>query len=634
MAGAEGSTKEFFSASGIPVKRIYTPEDVAQTKYGTEVGDAGAPPFRRGVHSEMYRRKLWTIRRYSGGGSPEETNRLYRKEYELGQTGFSIALDSPTGAGIDADDPRVAADVGSCGVSISTLRDMELLLEGLPIDRAPIALISQTMSSYPLTAMLFAVAEERGMNLRELRGTTQNDVMTTFALWFLDQVAPIHHRRFALDFLEWCHGAAPRWNAVSFDSYNYRENGIDAVQELGMLLAQAIDYVEEELGRPSPMDLNEFTARFTFDMGCHNDFFEEIAKFRAARVMWYKIAHDRYGIRNPDSLKFRFHAQSSGCTHTAQEPYNNLMRIAYQVLACALGGAQSVHANGFDEGLCLPSDQSMLLSIRTEQILQKETNVTNTVDPLGGSYYVEALTNEIEKRTWQYIRKIEEQGGITKALQSGWIHKEYIDAMTRHEESLKEGRITVVGVNWEKAKEEPYEVPLVRANPELSTGRRSGSDGVKAERDGGRVARGAGGAESGDGGGEEHHAPRDEGRPGASDARRDLRRVAGPLRNLGVPSAILRSDLPPQSQRGDPWLRRKKNPGVDGQARRGRALEEDHHRDEGAAGCRHGGSLPGEPDPAANRPRGRRRRRGRRRPERTGRRAPSADHRDDESPRG
>jgi methylmalonyl-CoA mutase N-terminal domain/subunit len=218
-------------------------------------------------------------------------------------------------------------------------------------------------------------------------------------------------------------------------------------------------------------------------MGCHNDFFEEVAKFRAARVMWYKIARERYGVTKPESLKFRFHAQSSGCTHTAQEPYNNLIRIAYQVLACALGGAQSVHANGFDEGLCLPSDQSMLLSIRTEQILQRETNVTNTVDPLGGSYYVEALTNEMEKRTWEYIGKIEEQGGITQALQSGWIHKEYIEAMTKHEESLKDGRTTVVGVNWEKAEEEPYEVPLVRANPEVVDLQKERIRKIKLERD-------------------------------------------------------------------------------------------------------------------------------------------------------
>lgn len=487
MTDAGAGRDEFLSGSGIPIKRIYTPEDIRHIDHAADIGDAGKPPFRRGVHPEMYRKRLWTIRRYSGGGSPEETNSLFRKEYELGQTGFSIALDSPTGAGIDADDPRVFADVGSCGVSISTLLDMEILLEGLPIDKVPLALIAQTMSSYPLTAMLFTVAEKRGIDLKQLRGTTQNDVMTTFALWFLDQVAPVHQRRFALDFIEWCKVVAPRWNAVSFDSYNYRENGINAVQELGMLLAQAIDYIEEELRRPKPMDLNELTARFTFDMGCHNDFFEEIAKFRAARVMWYKIAHDRYGITNPESLRFRFHAQSSGCTHTSQEPYNNLIRIAYQVLACALGGAQSVHANGFDEGLCLPSEQSMLLSIRTEQILQRETKVTNTVDPLGGSYYVEALTAEIERQTWNYLKTIEEKGGITQALQSGWVHGEYVDAMTKHEHSMNDGSTAVVGVNWERAKEEPYEVPLTRANPDVGELQKARIKKVKEQRNNNEV---------------------------------------------------------------------------------------------------------------------------------------------------
>lgn len=487
MGHDDKNSNEFCSTSGIPIKRIYSPEDIKELEYERDIGDAAKPPFRRGVHPDMYRKKLWTIRRYSGGGSPEETNRLYRQEYSLGQTGFSIAFDSPTGAGIDADDPRVAGDVGACGVSISTLEDMEILLDGLPLEKAPLAIIAQTMSCYPITAMAFTVAEKRGLNIRELRGTSQNDLMTTFAIWFPDQVPPIHHRRFALDFIEWCHEFAPKWHPVSFDSYNYRENGINAVQELGMLLAMAIDYLEEELKRPHPMDLKEFTSRFTFDMGCHNDFFEEIAKFRAARVMWYKIAHDRFGITNPDSLKFRFHAQSSGCTHTTHEPYNNLIRIAYQVLACALGGAQSVHANGYDEGLSLPSDQSMLLSIRTEQILQRETNITHTVDPLGGSYFVETLTDEIEKRTWEYIKKIEEMGGITQALQSGWVHGEYIDAMTKHEQAVNEGKTTVVGVNWEKAAQEPYQVPLVRANPEVVEIQKARIQKVKRERDNVRV---------------------------------------------------------------------------------------------------------------------------------------------------
>lgn len=479
--------QEYFTGSGIPIKRIYNLEDIQDIHTPRDMGDAGEPPFRRGVHPDMYRKKLWTIRRYSGGGSPEETNELYRKEYAMGQTGFSIAFDSPTGAGIDSDDPRVAADVGSCGVAIDSLLDMEILLDGLPIDKAPLAVISQTMSLYPIMAMVFTVAEKRGMNLQTLRGTGQNDVMTTFALWFLDQVAPRHQRRFALDFIEWCYQVAPRWNPVSFDSYNYRENGINAVQELGMLLAQAIDYIEEELKRPHPMDLNLFTSRFTFDMGCHNDFFEEIAKFRAARVLWYKIAHDRYGIANPESLKFRFHAQSSGCTHTTQEPYNNLIRIAYQVLACALGGAQSVHANGFDEGLCLPSEQSMLLSIRTEQILQQETNITNVVDPLGGSYYVEALTNEMIRQTWDYIKEIEEKGGITQALESGWIHGEYIDAMTKHEKAVNQGKKKIVGVNWERLEEEIYEVPTVRANPAVLEIQKERIRKVKRERDNNQV---------------------------------------------------------------------------------------------------------------------------------------------------
>ena len=403
--------KDFVSGSGIPIKEVYTSEDLSGFDEKKDLGLPGQPPFTRGVYRNMYRGKLWTIRRYSGAGTPEETNRLYKREYELGQTGFSVAYDAPTEAGVDSDDPRVIADVGTTGVAVDSLLDMEIMFEGLPIDRVGTSHVSQNMGNLPLTAMYFAMAEKQGIDLKELNGTTQNDIMVGSGnLWLIDQIAPRHVMRLLIDLIEWCAEVAPRWNSVSFDSYNYREQGIDAVQELGQLLATAISYIEELLKRQNQKDLDKFVSHFTFDMGAHNDFFEEIAKFRAARRMWYKIAAERYGCKNPRSWQFRFHAQSSGCTHTYQEPYNNLIRIAYQVLACVLGGAQSVHANGYDEGVCLSTEESMKLSIRTEQILQYETNVVNTVDPLGGSYYVETLTNEVEKRAWDYIKKIEDMG--------------------------------------------------------------------------------------------------------------------------------------------------------------------------------------------------------------------------------
>jgi methylmalonyl-CoA mutase N-terminal domain/subunit len=485
----EESGKAFFSTSGIPINRLYTSKDLGRFSEHADLGLPGQPPFTRGVYPDMYRGKLWTIRRFSGAGTPEDTNKLYRREYELGQTGFSVAYDAPTAAGIDSDDPRAAGDVGTTGVAVDSLLDVEIMFEGLPIDKVGTALISQTMGSLPLTAMYFAMAEKRGIDLRELDGTTQNDITTGLgAVWHIDQIAPSKVLPLMIDLIEWCSEVAPKWHPVSFDSYNYREQGIDAIQELGQLLATAISYVEEERSRPNHMDLNRFMRRFTFDMGVHNDFFEEIAKFRAARRMWYKIARERFGCEDPRCWQFRFHAQSDGCTHTAREPYNNLIRIAYQTLASVLGGAQSVHANGYDEGICLPTNESMKLSIRTEQILQHETNVINTVDPLGGSYYVESLTNEVERRTWEYIEKIEAMGGIVPALESGWIHGEYIEASNAYEKKVRDGDVTVVGVNrFVENDDEERKYPVFKPNLEATSHQIEKIRRLKRERDDARV---------------------------------------------------------------------------------------------------------------------------------------------------
>ena len=482
-------SKEFLSGSGIPVKALYTSEDLSEFSETDDLGQPGQAPFTRGVYENMYRGKLWTIRRFSGAGTPEETNQLYHREYEIGQTGFSIAFDAPTAAGIDSDDPRAAGDVGTTGVAVDSLLDMEIMFDGIPIDKVGTAIISQTMGNLPLTAMYFAMAEKRGLDLQTLNGTTQNDITTGLgAQWLVDQIPPGNALPLMIDLIEWCTEVCPRWHPVSFDSYNYREQGIDAIQELGQLLATAISYVEEELSRPDHMDLDRFMARFTFDMGAHNDFFEEIAKFRAARRMWYKIARERFGCENPACWQFRFHAQSDGCTHTAREPYNNLIRIAYQTMACALGGAQSVHANGYDEGICLSTDESMKLSIRTEQILQHETNVINTVDPLGGSYYVEALTNEVEERTWAYMKQIEDMGGIVPALESGWIHSEYVTASNDHLTKVKDGEITVVGVNrFVEEEDEDRTYPVFETNLQATEQQIEKIKKLKQERDEDRV---------------------------------------------------------------------------------------------------------------------------------------------------
>jgi methylmalonyl-CoA mutase N-terminal domain/subunit len=480
--------EQFASGSGIPIKGIYGPDDVKDINHDRDIGLAGEPPFTRGVYSTMYRGRLWTIRRYSGVNTPEETNKLYRREYELGQTGFSVATDVPTGYGVDCDDSAAFADVGDAGVPISSLKDMETTFEGLPIDKIATALEVSTESGCPLTAMYIAIAENRGFDMEQLRGTTLNDFTASASCaYHKDQMPPQALLRLSVDLIEWCCECTPKWHPMCLDSYPYREQGINAVQELGLILATAIQYIEEEKRR-GRVPLDKFVRRFSFNMGIHNDFFEEIAKLRAGRRMWYKIARERYGIEDPRCWEFRLHVQSSGCTHTTQEPLNNLVRIAYQMLAAALGGAQSMHANGYDEGICLPTEQSMLLSIRTGQVLQYETNVINTVDPLGGSWYVEWLTSEIERHTWDYIQKIEDMGGMIQALTTGWVHREYRDAMLEHERRVTSGETVVVGVNKFRLGKEPYEVPIFRPNPKSPEIQIEKLRKFKRERDNNKVA--------------------------------------------------------------------------------------------------------------------------------------------------
>jgi methylmalonyl-CoA mutase N-terminal domain/subunit len=423
-------TEQLYTASGLPVKDIYTPEDIKDLDYDKDLGIAGKPPFTRGPYPSMYRGQVWTIRRLSGFNTPEESNKLYREQYEMGQTGFSVAPDITTAIGVDADDPRVEYEIGHSGLPLNTIEDVEVAFEGLPIDRVS-CMLSWACLNIP------------------------------------NQPTPKGYLRYGVDFIEWCSEVAPKWNPISHDSYNPRDLGLNAYEELGLLFASAIDFVEEGKRR-GRVPLDRFVRRFSFNTAAHNDFFEEIAKIRAARRIWYKIVTDRYGVQDPNCAKFRVHVQSSGSTHTAQEPYNNLVRIAYQTLAAVLGGAQSIHANGYDEAVCLPSDQSMLLAIRTEQIAALETNVTNTIDPLGGSYYVESLTNELEERTWEYIKMIEDMGGMAQAMQDGWYHRLLRDKPIERQQKVDSGEIPVVGVNTFRSEKEPYKVPIFKPDPAAS----------------------------------------------------------------------------------------------------------------------------------------------------------------------
>jgi methylmalonyl-CoA mutase, N-terminal domain len=481
---ATGAGTQHLSNSGIPIKEVYTPADTADVDYDKDVGLPGEPPYTRGVYRSMYRGQLWTIRRLSGFNTPEDSNKLYREEYELGQTGLAVAPDISTCVGMDCDDPRVSADVGHSGVPLCSIEDMETLLDGLPIERVSTYLAEKHGI---LTAMYFAVAEARGLDIAQLRGTTANCMLAWTVLNLPNQTPPQAYLRYAVDFIEWCSEHAPKWYPISFDSYNTRDLGLNAWQELGMLFATTVDYIEEEKRR-GRVPLDRFVRRFSFNTAAHNDFFEEIAKLRAARRMWSKIVRERYGIEDPRCGQFRVHVQSSGSTHTTQEPYNNLIRIAYQVLAGVLGGAQSIHANGYDEGVCLPTDQSMLLSIRTEQILQFETGVTNTIDPLGGSWYMESLTNELERHAWEYMQKIEDMGGMARAIAGGWVHNEYKNATIERAGKTTSGEIPIVGVNKFRLEKEPYRVPIFRPDPQSPQVQIEKLKRLRERRDSARVA--------------------------------------------------------------------------------------------------------------------------------------------------
>jgi methylmalonyl-CoA mutase N-terminal domain/subunit len=407
----------------------------------------------------------------------------------MGQTGLSIAFDAVTENGLDSDDPRAEADVGAGGVPTNSIHDMDTMFEGLPIDVVNTGVIGNPSASLPLSAMYFAVAEERNIPLNKLGGTTQNDILLfTACNTPIDQIPPRHLIRLSVDLVEWCAQHMQKWNPVSIAAYNYRESGINAYQELAFMLANASAYLDEGLRRKR-LSIDQLAPVMSFHLAGHNDFFEEIAKFRAARRMWYRLTKERYGAQNPRSHALRFHVQTSGSTHTYQQPLNNLVRIAYQVLAAALGGAQSIHANSFDEAVCLPTEESVLLSIRTQQIAQMETNVTNVVDPLGGSFYLESLTDQLEEEAWDYLKKIEDQGGLVEALESGWVHRVWREAMELYGRKIANGETPVVGVNCFEMEREPYDYTVVRPEPRAGEVISAGLKELRKTRDNDRLQR-------------------------------------------------------------------------------------------------------------------------------------------------
>lgn len=454
---------QFTTISDRPVEPLYTPEDIADFSYDSHLGYPGEYPFTRGVYPSMYRGKLWTMRQFAGFGTAEDTNERFRFLLEQGQTGLSTAFDMPTLMGYDADHPRARGEVGREGVAVSSIADMEALFAGIPLDRVTTSMTVNCTASI-LLAMYFGVAERRGIPLSKLGGTIQNDMLKEFIAQKEWICPPEPSVRIIVDMIEFCTREAPRWHPVSISGYHIREAGSTAAQELAFTLADGIGYVQAAVERG--LDVDSFAPRLSFFFNVHSDFFEEIAKFRAARRMWAKIMRERFGAKNPRSWLLRTHAQTAGCSLTAQQPLNNVVRVAIQALAAVLGGTQSLHTNSMDETLALPSEQAVLVALRTQQIIAEETGVVNFIDPLGGSYAVEALTNQIEAEAWDYIRRIDELGGIIRAIELGFPQKEISEAAYRYQQQLEKGEKVMVGVNKYQVQEEPP-IEVLRIPPEV-----------------------------------------------------------------------------------------------------------------------------------------------------------------------
>jgi methylmalonyl-CoA mutase N-terminal domain/subunit len=461
-AGAEQRRPNYKTPSQIPVNQVYTPEDLQDSDYLRDVGMPGEYPYLRGVHPTGYRGRLWTMRMFAGFGLAEETNERFKVLLGNGETGLSVAFDMPTLYGYDTDDPRAAGEFGTCGVAISTLADMEILFDGISLEDVTTSMTINSPAAI-IWAMFIAVAEKQGADLEKVGGTLQNDILKEYIAQNEYIFPPEPSMRLVVDTVEFATKHMPRWNPISISGYHIREAGSNAVQELAFTLADGFEYVRRCVARG--LDIDDFVPRLSFFFNVHNNFFEEIAKFRAARRIWAREMKETFKAENPRSTWLRFHAQTSGASLTAQQPENNVARVSLQALAAVLGGCQSLHTNGKDEAWALPSEDAALLALRTQQIIAHETGVTDTVDPLGGSYFVESLTNQIEAAAYDYFRRIDDMGGVMTALETGFLQREIADAsyIYQMEEDRKE-RITV-GVN-EHCTDDALEIPLLRVDRE------------------------------------------------------------------------------------------------------------------------------------------------------------------------
>jgi methylmalonyl-CoA mutase N-terminal domain/subunit len=473
----------FKTTSHIELKRLYTPLDVADTDYCDEMGFPGEFPFTRGVQPTMYRGRLWTMRQYAGFATPEETNKRYKYLLEHGQTGLSVAFDLPTQIGYDSDHPLSDGEVGKVGVAIDTLKDVEILFDGIPLNKVSTSMTINSTAAILLT-MYIAVAEKQGVKSEVLQGTIQNDVLKEYAARGTYIYPPLESMRIVTDIFAFCKDRAPRWNTISISGYHMREAGCTAVQEVAFTLADGIAYVEAAIR--AGLDVDSFASRLAFFFCCHNTFIEEIAKFRAARRLWAKIMKGRFKAKREESCMLRFHTQTAGCSLTAQQPDNNVVRVAFQALAAVLGGTQSLHTNSRDEAYALPTEDSVRLALRTQQLIAYESGVADIIDPFAGAYAVEALTDEVERKSMEYIDKIEGMGGAIKAIESGYIQGEIGESAYQYQKEIETKKRIIVGLNQFQMEEEPLR-DILRIKPEVEQYQKEKLARVKKERDNSKV---------------------------------------------------------------------------------------------------------------------------------------------------
>ena len=454
--------------SGLPVKKLYASKDVPSS-WTRSLGKPGEFPYTRGIYDGMYRNRLWTMRQYTGFGSSKETNRRFKYLISHGETGLSTAFDLPTQLGLDSDHPRASGEVGRVGVAISSIDDMRQLFDGIDLGKVSTSMTINSTAAI-LLSLYVAVGIEQGIPQTKLRGTTQNDILKEYIARNTYIYPPEASLRLSVDLIEYCTKKMPNWHPISISGYHIRESGADAVQELGFCFSNAIEYSKAALARGLKID--QFAPHLSFFFACRNDFLEEIAKFRAARRIWAKIVKERFKARDPESCKLRFHTQTSGETLTAQQPENNVIRVAMQALAGALGGTQSLHTNSRDEALSLPTEESVRIALRTQQIIAYESGVTKTPDPLGGSYYLENLTKELETRATRLIQKVESLGGARKAIESGFVHREIQESAYRFQKSVDESQTIIVGVNKFKEGRSTPKIQRMDLGPEKSQLRR------------------------------------------------------------------------------------------------------------------------------------------------------------------